>query len=390
MTNVSYLKDADFLRGLDNQNNRFYQVKIEVLNKEENLIESIEGRVLPGSSITIDGTSSMRRTCSISLVAEDAVNDLTNVDNLLSINKKIRIFEGIKNDIDNRYDDIIWFPLGIFVIVQPSISHSAGGCTINLSCKDKMCLLNGECGGNLPTSVTFHAYDQIIGEIKCDDTLPEIQVTQKGLEPKDYIVYSYNEGTEEKYMMQNNGTGQYSVDNKDNVGTRIEVKQTFYDIIQTLVCNYGGEALERIFINDVPLEIKQLVRYTGNNTLYYNSANDYYTLDADYIVPDEDSGQSEGTQREFNYNEDVGYVYTPFTYADLGGGNGELISNIGDNVCTILDKVKTNLGNFEYFYDINGNFVFQEIKNYLNNSYSPIDDAEQRLDNKEREEIEVT
>ena len=390
MTNVSYLKDADFLRGLDNQNNRFYQVKIEVLNKEENLIESIEGRVLPGSSITIDGTSSMRRTCSISLVAEDAVNDLTNVDNLLSINKKIRIFEGIKNDIDSHYDDIIWFPLGIFVIVQPSISHSAGGCTINLSCKDKMCLLNGECGGNLPTSVTFHAYDQIIGEIKCGDTLPEIYVTQKGIEPKDYIVYSYNEGTEEKYMMQNDGAGQYSVDNKDNVGTRTEVKQTFYDIIQTLVCNYGGEALERIFINDVPLEIKQLVRYTGNNTLYYNSANDYYTLDADYIVPDEDSGQSEGTQKEFNYNEDVGYVYTPFTYADLGGGNGELISNIGDNVCTILDKVKTNLGNFEYFYDINGNFVFQEIKNYLNNSYSPIDDAAQRLDNKEREKIEVT
>jgi len=35
-----------------------------------------------------------------------------------------------------------------------------------------------------------------------------------------------------------------------------------------------------------------------------------------------------------------------------------------------LDKIKNTLGNYEYFYDINGHFVFQEIKNYLNKSYS--------------------
>jgi len=143
----------------------------------------------------------MRRTCSINLVAEDAENDLTNVDNLLSINKKIRIFEGIKNDIDESQEEVIWFPLGIFVIVQPNISHSAGGCTISLSCKDKMCLLNGECGGNLPTSVTFHAYDQIIGEIKCDHLTPEEHIKKYSLEPKEYIVYSYIDATgEEKYQ----------------------------------------------------------------------------------------------------------------------------------------------------------------------------------------------
>jgi len=30
------------------------------------------------------------------------------------------------------------------------------------------------------------------------------------------------------------------------------------------------------------------------------------------------------------------------------------------------------LGNYEYFYDVYGNFVFQEIKNYLNNSQSKL------------------
>jgi hypothetical protein len=57
---------------------------------------------------------------------------------------------------------------------------------------------------------------------------------------------------------------------------------------------------------------------------------------------------------------DIGYIYTDFTYP------GELIGDAGDTVCDILDTIKSTLGNYEYFYDIDGNFVFQEIKNYLN------------------------
>jgi hypothetical protein len=47
-----------------------------------------------------------------------------------------------------------------------------------------------------------------------------------------------------------------------------------------------------------------------------------------------------------------------------------LIGNAGETVVSILDKIKNVLGNYEYFYDVNGNFIFQEIKNYLNTSYS--------------------
>ena len=39
---------------------------------------------------------------------------------------------------------------------------------------------------------------------------------------------------------------------------------------------------------------------------------------------------------------------------------------------SILDSISNVLGNYEYFYDVNGNFVFQEKKNYLNTSYVPI------------------
>jgi len=44
---------------------------------------------------------------------------------------------------------------------------------------------------------------------------------------------------------------------------------------------------------------------------------------------------------------------------------------VGDTVVTLLDKIVSTLGNYEYFYNIDGKFVFQEIKNYLNTG-SPI------------------
>ena len=387
--NLNYLKDSSFLLKLDNEFNKTYQAKINVLDLEEAPVESIEGKVLPGSTITIDGNSSVRRTCSITFLAEDTNNDLTDIDNLLSINKKIEILIGIKNNIDRvHYDDIIWFPQGIYVIIQPSISQNANGCLITLSCKDKMCLLNGERGGNLPTSVTFHEYDQEIGSVEVESEEKLFDLVTAG-QINEYTVYWYNEEitvhNEDEdineiiyrpiYKMQNKQSGFKDVQ-PNIIGTKIQLPQRIYDIIYTLVCNYGYEDEERIYVNDLPLEMKQIVhqktkvgkkeKKIDNPTLYFkeDGANCTYTL----TPPPE----GEDGQREFFTGDDIGYVYTDFTYP------GELVSNIGDNVCTILDKIKNTLSNYEYFYDIDGNFVFQEIQNYLNNAYDPTD--EYRLD----------
>lgn len=316
---LSYLKDSVFLKKLDLENLKRYYVKIIVLAMDETPIQEIEGKISSGS-INIDGNSSMRRTCNLTfLVEETEDNDLMNIDNLLSINKKIKIEIGIENIIDSRYDNIIWFKQGIFVINQPSISHNSQGIVVSLTCKDKMCLLNGECGGGLPASVIFDSYNQI---------------------------------------------------NKD--GSITSIKNRIYDIIQTLVIFYGGEDINKVFINDVPLEIKQIVRWTGSQELFYNTLTDMYTLNADSVTED-------GIWKTFKYNEDIGYAYTDFVYP------GELVNSIGENVCSILDKIKNVLGNFEYFYDVDGNFVFQEIKNYLNNSYSAIGNF--RLNDKNRTEL---
>ena len=52
---------------------------------------------------------------------------------------------------------------------------------------------------------------------------------------------------------------------------------------------------------------------------------------------------------------------------------GELIGNAGDTIVTILDQIKNTLGNYEYFYDVYGNFIWQEVKNYLNTTQATID-----------------
>lgn len=354
-----YLKDTSFLRELDRNSNKFFYVKVIVLDMDEKPISAIEGRVQTGASINIDGNSAVRRTANLSFVALEEENDLTNVDNLLSINKKISIEVGIENNFPNRYDDeIFWFPQGIFVIVNPSISHSTSGCTISLTCKDKMCLLNGECGGNLPASITFHEYDQVLGS-------QEVSAFSDITDPNNRTVYIFPapvslNGESSQYWQWSKTRG-YFISSAEMVGSVISEPNLIYDIIQTLVCNYGGEGISNIIINDVPLEIKQLIRNNSSGSIFYNPATGEYSMDQSL------STDPSGEWIEFEAGEDCGYVYTDFVYP------GELISGIGENICSVLDKIKNTLGNYEYFYDIDGNFVFQEIKNYLNVAYAPVD-----------------
>ena len=419
---ISYLKDKDFLKALDNEPLKTYYVKIIVMDKEEHPIEEIQGRVTQGT-ININADAAMRRTANITFVAEEKNNNLSDVNNLLSLNKKVQLFVGIENKINPNYDDMIWFKQGVFVIRQPSINHSTSGVTITLNLQDKMCLLNGDCGGTLPASVTFHEYYQQLGLIDYDADKESI------LEPKENFIYHFisekeedrekydnavnkinelkaecnqevervkadssitDEGAREReieriekeyaekikeqelirdtvpsyYMRYTlaNGWRTISEEEAKKLTTGYEsIPQLVYDIIVTVVANYGGEALSKIFVNDIDLELKQLVRHVGKSTnpLYFNMRTGEYTYNSDKIR------ENPAEWHPFNYNEDCGYIYTNFTYP------GELVTGFGDTVTTVLDNIKNKLGNYEYFYDIDGNFVFQEIRNYLNNSYDP-------------------
>jgi len=357
-----YLYDTAFLKELDKNRNKFLYVKIIVLDMQERPISSIEGRVQQGASINIDGSSSMRRTCSINFIALEEENDLTDIDNLLSINKKIKIEVGVLNNFPNEYDnDIFWFPQGVFVIEDPSISNTSDGCSISLSCKDKMAFLNGDCGGAFPAAVSFDKYEQAIGSIRVEDW---------PLEPNNYTVYDFGKevllnGESSQYWSWTEENG-FQVDTPPEAGETKEIQNFFYDIIQTVVCNYGGEGIDKIIINDIPRKIKQMVFNLGPGSLFYNPLQGEYSIDQSLGI------DSSGNWVEFEEFEECGYVYTDFTWP----GDSELVASPGETVTSILDQIVEKLyGNYEYFYDIDGNFVFQEKKNYLNVSYIPVANA---------------
>jgi len=63
------LLDKDFLKQLDLEKNKEIFIKIISLDFYENPRESIEGKAT-GGSITVDGKSAVRRSCSLTLVTD--------------------------------------------------------------------------------------------------------------------------------------------------------------------------------------------------------------------------------------------------------------------------------------------------------------------------------
>ena len=321
MNDRPYLRDKNFLKTIDRISLKEEFAKITILNWQERPIEDIQGKVSSGT-LNINGNSSLRRTCNLTILIDENNSNITSVKNSLSINKKIKLDIGIKNNTSQYSEyDIIWFPLGTYVISNVSITNTNSQITsASLQLKDKMCLLNGECGGLLPASVTFSSYDVL------------------------------------------DANGAYQTE-----------QPTIYTIIKYVVNYFGGEQLPKILISDVDERVRKVMKWTGSNPLYitqYTSTTSGVQYGATTDKEQVDEALAAGTidsYTEYKSGQDVGYIYTDFIYP------GELIGDAGNSVCDILDKIKSALGNYEYFYDLDGNFIFQEIKNYLNTSKSTTD-----------------
>lgn len=302
MTEYPYLKNLNFLSTIDTLKIKKQYAKITLLDWDEKPIQEIQGLITSGS-LNLTGDSAIRRTGNLSVFLQDeSYAKISDSGNLFSINKKMFLEIGYENPTTEYQNfPILWYPQGIFVIGSASASHSSSGTTLSLSFKDKMCLLNGDCGGTITSSVEFDRYDTI-----------------------------------------------------DENGEWVTVRPTIYQIILELVNHFGEEDMSRILIDDVDIRVKQCMKWIGSDPLYIIGASESRTASTNY----EDTVGH--TYKTYTYGDDVGFIYTDFTYP------GELVAKPGDTVVNILDKIKNTLGNFEYFYDVSGNFHFREIKNYLN------------------------
>ena len=95
--NYLYLQDPHFLYRVDTLKLKKQFIKITLLDWNENPIQEIQGFTTSGS-ISLDGKSAMRRSCNLSAVIPEAnLANVTNVNNLFSINKKVFIEVGYEN-----------------------------------------------------------------------------------------------------------------------------------------------------------------------------------------------------------------------------------------------------------------------------------------------------
>lgn len=202
------------------------------------------------------------------------------------------------------------------------------------------------------------------------------------------------------------------------------------DIIREVVHEYAREPFENIIIEDLDEIGLELMEYRGNNPMYFllddktnevsnmfdvlvdaNGKQRKYSWSQDKNGPYTDENDEEhmialddpnfilNTRVSFfGFSDDATHIrvkdpvtntfntYTVFKaeYGDVIGFRetnltyaGELIGKIGDSITkSCLDPIKNMLGNFEYFYDIDGRFHFRRKKTYLNISWNNLVEEE--------------
>ena len=367
------LADKDFLRELDQNREREVFAKIVSLDYNENPIEEITGRVSSGT-VSIDGSSSVRRSCSLSLIAQE----LNIHDFYWGLTTKFKLYSGLKNNINSKYPDIIWFPLGMFVISSFNTSQSMNSYTVSIQGKDKMCLLNGTLGGTIMSLTADFGTETIEDEsgesykqdLPIKNIIREV-VHEYAREPYHNIIINDLDTYGLELMEYRGSSPIYILINQSDeaVNIRMDLKMDnmylgkykdgqyiwnikpgiFLDKPETMTDGYS-----LVTIYDTRLESLNVEQHPDRISIFYggkdNSGNDsYYTV------------------MRAEYGSSVGYKVTELTYS------GDLIAQVGSPVTTaVLDKIVSMLGDFEYFYDLQGRFIFQRKKTYINTSWNNI------------------
>lgn len=310
-----YSTDDEFLQLINRQRIQDQYVKITLLDWNENPISEIQG-LTTGGSESLNGNSAVRRTCNLSMIVKDNMYSITDVNNLISINKKIFLEVGIENRTNQYLDEkIIWFPQGTFVVNSANSSHSSNGTVISLQLKDKMCTLNGECGGTIPASTQFDEWE--------------------------------------------------TIDDKGNI---LISKPVVSQIIREAVNHFGGEQLSKIIISDIDDRIKSVMKWIGNTPIYMVSNNGNYNLTTNYneIKDMEATQKTFEAGNQFSFNSNEGFKIDKLV---VDGKSTQETSARGINYCPDINKWGLNNG----AYIENGYIVLPKATATAVSPFIPID-----------------
>ena len=238
----------------------------------------------------------------------------------------------------------------MYIITSFNSSLNGQGYQIQISGKDKMCLINGDVGGALFAAHEFSIiYTTHADGTITKDYIPVYEIIKEALhtyaqEPyKNIVINDLNScgvelldyiGTDINMYIYNQRDGDDGVETAQiDFGTQNNLLASCFD---DWIEQHGGTSY-----NLPPFSSTQYPQLTPGV---------YYTL-LKRVQPTDASTTA-------------GYRATDITYT------GELTVAVGGTITEMLDKIVKMLGEFEYFYDINGRFIFQRKRIYFNSTWT--------------------
>jgi hypothetical protein len=299
----------EFLDQLFLTKDRTVYTKIDLLSWDEKKIKEIQGRVISGS-INIEGASGFRRAASLEFFLDRNIYSLSAAADELSINKKIRIFIGLENNVyssnEAEIGEIIWFNMGIFLLTSINFSHTTNSNTISLQAQDKMAMLNGTLAGEIGANISF------------------------------------------------------------TIGATGEQLPYFY-IIKDALVKFGLERESNVVISGVPIMIGQIQKATDVVSLFYdpNPGSNFsrtFEINPTTNLPVALTSGGGNLSLSIAKDEELN-IYLPFS----PGANTVFDFKSQATVLNILEKVKQDLfGIYDLYYDENGIFRFEPLPQLSN------------------------
>lgn len=164
------------------------EMKLEIFDKDDNYITTIQGNIIDGSSSISE--SDVRRTFSISILPCEKSRLYLGQNGLIWVDKIVRIYIGL---YDQRKKDYRWWKHGKYVFTDASATYDATNNTLSVNCSDMMSMLDGTKNGllgQLVIQIPAYEEDEETGEVIKYNTIRDAMiktVTQLG-RVKDYEI----------------------------------------------------------------------------------------------------------------------------------------------------------------------------------------------------------
>lgn len=332
---------------------------------------AMTGAITSGS-INLDGSSAMRRACTLGIAITD--NVLTN-NYYWTLNSKFQAWIGLENMLhldfstyinyiddlititdlvtevkdENQLslgDNIIWLNQGQFIISSFSAQQTTNNWNINISGKDLMCQLNGEIGGTFVAEETLNQYEDYYtnpGEMmKVDMTLDQTVRSIVGRFCPNTLIVTDD-------LKKEQGSRLYKYIGDSTLYGLVQYDDTLQENTLRALTVFGDQPVYN------SLGILTTIDKCSENSIIALSGNEYKL-------------------RKVEYGEQFGYQEIEYYYADA------LKVSPGDNAITALERVKSAFAGFEYFFDLNGDFIFRKKKGYIELAASDQTGEEQEIE----------